>query len=473
MKRSTVAVLAAFASVSMVHASAFSERACHVDGFETPVRCVTIAVPLDYDAPNGAQIAVTAAIVPATTARPAGDPLIVLAGGPGQAATGMAPWLDSAFKPARQTRDIILFDIRGTGLSGRIDCAFSLTATAGAVERGKRDAAECAKRFGAAAMFYSAREVVEDIERFRRALGYAQVSLWGGSFGTRISQHYIRKYGGHVRAAVLDGATPAGESIFVTGSVTGQRALERLFADCARDVSCASAFPNLRTDLDGLLARGEQGGLSFEVPDPRGGQRRAVSIDRDGVVGLVRGALYVGMTRALAPYAIAEGARGDLKPLLALGAATAEWSADTMSLGSMLGIICGEDQAQARKADPAKLSFGFMRDSYFRYFAQACSAWPHRKLPSAMFEPLSSRVSALVISGEADPVTPPASGEAVLRQFATRVHVVIPNGFHTNSSNPCVAGIIASFLNDPKAGGRDHGCVKRAPRPRFITSPNA
>jgi pimeloyl-ACP methyl ester carboxylesterase len=255
--------------------------------------------------------------------------------------------------------------------------------------------------------------------------------------------------------------------------VTGQRALERLFADCARDAACAAAFPNLRADLEALLASGEAGSLKGTAAGPRTGAMSEIAIDRDGVVGLVRGALYVGMTRALAPYAIVAAARGDPKPLVALGAATAEWSADTMSLGAMLGIICGEDQALARKSAPARLSFGFMRDSYFRYFAAACSVWPHRELPAAMFKPLSSSVPALAISGEADPVTPPASGEATLKQFSRRVHVVIPNGFHTNSSNPCVARIIAQFLNDPLAGGRDHSCANRVRAPRFITSPNA
>lgn len=56
------------------------EKSCHIRRFETPVRCVTVDVPRDYDAPKGATLKVTAVIVPATTARPAPDPLIMLAG---------------------------------------------------------------------------------------------------------------------------------------------------------------------------------------------------------------------------------------------------------------------------------------------------------------------------------------------------------------------------------------------------------
>ena len=63
------------------------ESVCHLDGFATPVRCVTLEVPLDYAAPQGESIAIAAAVAPALTARPEPDPLCVFAGGPGQAGT--------------------------------------------------------------------------------------------------------------------------------------------------------------------------------------------------------------------------------------------------------------------------------------------------------------------------------------------------------------------------------------------------
>jgi pimeloyl-ACP methyl ester carboxylesterase len=185
----------------------------------------------------------------------------------------------------------------------------------------------------------------------------------------------------------------------------------------------------------------------------------------------VRGALYSGFTRSVAPYAIEQGAKGNFGPLAALGSATSEWSAETMSLGSMLGILCGEDQARAEGADPADLSYGFMRDGYVRIFRAGCSVWPHRPLPGEMLRAFRSNVPAMAISGAADPVTPPISGEGALKMFGASVHVVIPNGFHTNSSSKCVADLIGSFLADPATGGRDHACVAKIAPQRFIVSP--
>ncbi|MEQ1867551.1 MAG: alpha/beta fold hydrolase, partial [Micropepsaceae bacterium] len=346
------AVLLGLVSVAVgAQAAPFSEARCYVDGFETPVRCVSVAVPLDYARPLGETIKVTAAIVPATTARPQGDPLFVFAGGPGQAATGMGPWLDSAFRPARRERDVVLFDIRGTGLSGAFDCRFSLVSEGDTAGVFKRDAAACAVKVGSKAAFLSSHEIVEDIERFRAALGYAKINLWGGSWGTRVAQHYVRRYGARVRAAVLDGATPADDSIFVSAPRYGQAALERMFADCAKDIACVAAFPNLRANFELILKRAEAGPIMTEIIDPRTGKAQRVLVDRDGAAGFVRGALYAGFTRSVAPYAIEQGAKGNFAPLAALGSTTTEWSVETMSLASMLGSLCGEDQARAPMND--------------------------------------------------------------------------------------------------------------------------
>ncbi len=471
MLRFSTVFLAVVGFTGAAQAAPVAETRCHLDGFETPVRCVSISVPLDYAAPASETIKVTAAIVPATTARPAPDPLFVFAGGPGQAATGMGPWLNSAFAPARRERDIVLFDVRGTGMSGALDCAFTLTPERDGAGALKRDAAACAAKVGPKGAFYSSREIVEDIERFRAAMGYAKINMWGGSFGTRVAQHYTRRYGARVRAVVLDGATPVDDSIFVSAPRYGQAALERMFDDCAKDKACAAAFPTLRADFDAILKRAERAPFSKDIIEPRTGRTQSTFIDRDGAAGFVRGALYAGFTRSVVPYAIAQAAQDNFGPLVALGAATSEWSVETMSLGSMLGILCGEDQTRASREKSADMAFGFTRDSYIRIFAAGCSVWPHRPLPAEMTQAFRSDVPAMAISGAADPVTPPQGGEGALKMFGARVHVVIPNGFHTNSSTKCIADLIGSFLADPAKGGRDHACVAKIPMPRFIVSP--
>jgi pimeloyl-ACP methyl ester carboxylesterase len=466
MIRASVLALAASAATSAAEPRSSS---CHLAGFETPVRCIEIDVPLDYAAPDGRSLTITAAVVPATTATPEPDSLLVLAGGPGQAGTDFGPWLATAFAPARRERNIVLLDFRGTGRSGALNCAAPDPLDGDYAAAVSRSVRVCMNERGDGLELYTHLQVVEDLERVRIALGIDEINLWGGSFGTRIAQHYVRKYGAHVRSVVLDGATPVGESIFVTAPRTAERALERLLADCAADGACSRAFPSLAEDFAELFDRAEAGTLGAAIRRPDTGRPAHVSLDRDAAVGLVRGALYVELTRSLLPLAVTEAARGRLEPLLALGAATGEWATSTMALGFTLGIVCSEDLAQSLRDDPANLTAGFVRDSYFRSFAQLCAEWPTAPLPATMLAPIESNVPALAISGEADPVTPPSLGEATLAQFATRVHAIVPGGFHTNSSSPCVASIMASFLADPHAGGRDHACLaSTALPPRFF-----
>ena len=81
--------------------------------------------------------------------------------------TGYGAWLETAFGPVRRARDVVLLDFRGTGRSGALNCAapdFLAPDYATAAPRAVR---ECAREHGSGVVFYTHREVVEDIERVR------------------------------------------------------------------------------------------------------------------------------------------------------------------------------------------------------------------------------------------------------------------------------------------------------------------
>ncbi len=470
-------------AMSLAGAARTEESACHIDGFETPVRCITFEVPRDYDEPDGETLTLAAVIVPALSARPAPDPLIALAGGPGQAATGLGAVIESAFGRVRRTRDIVLFDIRGTGLSSPLVCEGAPEGilavqvlgesrnSTGPVTQMSQFARECAAKHGKTAAGNSFYEVVQDLEHFRAMMGYERINIWGASFGTRIAQHYVRAHDERVRAVVLDAAGPPGLSAFESVPRTSQAALDRLFADCAEDTACARDFPRLEQAFRDLLARA---GATPEIvtrPDPRTGTPKTYVFDGDSIRGAVFGGLYIELTRSLLPLAIVRAAKSEFGPLLAISATTGSWSSDTMALGSTLSVVCAEDWRQALAAPPSQRSGGFMGDLYFRTFNAACEAWPSEPVPSSMFETFESSAAALAVSGTLDPVTPPDLAEQALAQFKTSVHLVIPGAFHTNAAHPCVARVVAAFIEDPVSGGRDHSCLRDAARPNFVGVP--
>ena len=459
--------------------AATREQPCHVDGVETPATCVTLDVPRDYDRPDGATLALTAVVIHASTARPAPDPLIVLAGGPGQSATSLGGWLAPVLERVRRERDVVLLDARGTGLSEPLDCKISFSSViAGGAARppaslaAMRTAAQdCAHALGDRVLHHSSREVIEDIERLRAALGAERIDLWGGSYGTRIAQHYVRAYGERVRAVVLDAVSPVATSVLVTGAHTPDAALGKLFAECAADSACAATFPDLPAQLARLLAAAREAPLEGPAADPVTGERGTALLDYVTLANTIRVALYGRVSTELLPFAIDAAVRGNLAPLLGIGGAVATDA--SVAFGAQFSMLCAEEWPVATAAGAAARTGELMRDGYYEMFNQACEVWPSEPLPTSMLAPFSSRVPALAVSGDSDPVTPPALAEQALAQFATAVHVIVPHGFHTNSGNACVARIIASFLADPLAGGRDHGCVAATPPLAFNTGPSS
>ena len=118
--------------------------------------------------------------------RPSQGALFVLAGGPGQSATQAFEGDGSACSPAFRTRDLVVFDQRGTGRSGLLRCR--------PLERSNlfdagRAAGRCATRLGARRSHYTSRDSVEDIESLRVALGLDKIAIYG-TYGVKVALGY-------------------------------------------------------------------------------------------------------------------------------------------------------------------------------------------------------------------------------------------------------------------------------------------
>lgn len=463
---------ALFAVERACAAPAAAEKRCYVEDFETPVRCITFDAPRDYDRPADGVVKLTAVIIPASTGRPSPDPLVILAGGPGQSATSLPSGLPALISEVRKTRDIVLFDLRGTGLSEPLICSgaeeFTYIGNAAPIADASTQietfAKTCLASLGERTRNHTSREAVEDLELFRQAMGYSSLNLWGGSFGTRIAQHYVRAYGLHARSVILDAAAPAGRSVLASGSMTPDKSLEMVIKACEQDKACAARFPTFRTDLAAILARAEAQPITGLVADPVTGRRGSFRLDRTSLGNAIRVALYSRMTTALLPFAVTEAARDNWSPILGMMMAAYD---DQLSMGTQFSMLCVEDWMQADALAPAERTGQLMKDGFYSIFSPACAVWPKDELPPEMLKPFKSTVPALTISGAYDPVTPPELGEQTSVQFSNSRHLVLENGFHTNSGSPCVAEIIGRFLQNP-GGPPDKGCDGRMPSLHFF-----
>lgn len=458
----------ALSTLARAETALSEDRACHIDGVETPVRCIGIERPLDPAKPDGERITVRAVIVPSLTATPAADPLIVLAGGPGQGASAYGRLVGLAFDNTRRTRDIILFDQRGTGRSAPLTCdmsAIALTTDSAAITDATR---ACAAVLTTDPRLFTLSIAIDDLDALRGALGLDRLNLWGGSYGTRTAQQYARRYPDRVRSLVLDGAVAPAARLFLTAPRDAEAALGALEADCRADAACNAAFPTLRADAETVLATLERAPAELELPHPVSGTPTRVILTRDMATEAIRGALYVPRRAALLPFAIARARTGDYAPLLAMQADMSAGLIDGMQVGATLSVLCA-DEVSITSPDAARTAgSGFARDSYYRFWSNACAAWPHGAAEPAFSTPVTADVPVLVLSGGIDPVTPPARGAEAAAQFLRAWHLVAPKAGHGVSTIGCAPKLIAAFITAGSGDGLDAACLNDIKRPPFV-----
>jgi pimeloyl-ACP methyl ester carboxylesterase len=445
---------------------------CRLDGLGVEARCGKLRVFEDRDARSGRELELRVAVVPALAASPRPDPLFILVGGPGQAATEAGAPLADALLAVRRRRDIVLVDQRGTGQSHPLTCETDEErplAELLAPESGADKARACHAALDADTTRYATPAAMDDLEDVRAALGYEHINLWGGSYGTRAALVYLRAHPEHVRSVVLDGSAPFALRLPLYVARDAERALGLLYADCERDPDCQRRFPEARRQFSELLDGVGPSGTDVRYQHPRSAEAESVHIDRAGLAGVVRNSLYVPQLGALLPLAIERAIHGDFGSFVA--AADAFARGVHISTGMFLSIVCAEDVPRFDAGEAEALTRGtFLGGEWLADMRAECDAWPAAQLPESYFEPVRSDTPALLLSGNIDPVTPPSWGEQVARDLSRSRHIVVPGGGHGTSTLGCVPNLIAEFLETPAPGELDAACVERLARPAFFTS---
>ncbi|HSN70143.1 MAG TPA: alpha/beta hydrolase, partial [Steroidobacteraceae bacterium] len=370
--------------------------------------CGRLSVPEDRADPSGRQIELRVAVVRAGSRDPAQTPLFVLAGGPGQAATEFYAAYAPAFRWVQRARDIVLVDQRGTGGSSALRCPEDTDLSTPAVfdPTELRDrAASCLAELAGDPRHYTTSVAVRDLDTVREALGYGQIDLYGVSYGTRVAQHYLRRFPGQVRAMVLDGAVPPE---VVLGPDTGpeaQRALDAILARCVADPRCSAAFPNVHSDFVELVDRLRQAPLDLSVPDPTTAEPIALRFDAQQLGAALRILSYSDETAALLPLLINEAAdRGYAEPLAAQYLMVARRLGGQLAEGMHNAVVCTED---VPFIDPGAATRPAITDAYLgtlqlEGLAAICSVWPRGELDDDLRSPLTIEVPLLLLSGEFD-----------------------------------------------------------------------
>lgn len=417
------------------------------DGITMPAECATLEVAENRADPGGRRITLSIAKVAAFRGSSL-PPLVFIAGGPGQSALESFPQVAAAFGEVRKTRDILLVDQRGTGGSNPLQCAplqdAEMTMDFDAAQA-RSEAARCAESLDADLRFYTTLDAVQDLEEVRAALGAEQLALYGISYGTRVAQEYLRRHPERVEKIILDGVVAAGEALGPRIGADAQAALEIMFERCAANTECAARFPDLRRRFSAFRARLERKPVTVEIRDPFTFETAEITLNWLRVAGLLRMYSYLPESVALLPLLLHQAETGDWQALAGSVLTLERQNENLLYIGMHNSVVCSEDAPflAAAAEEP-----GYLGTVMTEFIAAMCEAWPQRELPKDMREPVVSGVPALLLSGEADPVTPPRNAEQVAEHLANSLHLVAPGQGHGVAWRGCAPRLVAEFLAD-------------------------
>ena len=436
-----------------------------------PARCGTLEVPEDPAKPEGRKISLRVAVLPSENPKTQPDPVFVLAGGPGQSITETYPRIAPAFERLNRERDIVLVDQRGTGGSGLLACpkigrpdrdTELLPAESG------RIAGECARSLKADLARYGTRDFVRDLEAVRSALGYDKVNLIGFSYGTRAALAYARAHPDRARTMVLDGVAPFQMIVGADFDRDSEMALGVLFQRCAAEAACLARYPHLEKEFRDLVTRLDRKPEKVRARHPITGETVDLTVDGDAVRQVVLAFLYQPETAALLPPLIRQAQEGDLAPMAAQGIlATADIQAG-MSRPLQLSVLCSEDVPLYADPPPGAPST-FLGSGAREAFRTLCAEWPRAPLDPTFHESPPIEVPTLLLSGEADPVTPPRWADLAAASLPASRRIAIPGQGHGVLIRGCLPRVVAEFVKRGSTDGLDVSCVERMrPAPIFL-----
>jgi pimeloyl-ACP methyl ester carboxylesterase len=473
----TAATLAACGSQSEVSsASTLPLKECRVPGVDTAVKCGNFDVIENRDTKVGRKITLNLVVYPASARVKEPDPIFVFAGGPGQAATDVIAAVTPQLSGLTTKRDIVFIDQRGTGKSNPLNCKFANDSDDSPDPAARRAATlklvgDCRDTLAQRADLtqYGTTAAMMDYDEVRAALGYEKINLWGGSYGTRTAQEYLRRYPERVRTMVIDGVASPSMALPATFARDAGASLEAAFKACDAQPNCAKSYPDFRTGFSALLDRLEKKPEKLSLRDPLTNLSRDVTVSRQSLATQVFSLLYAPQLVAILPEAIKQASAGNFAPLYAASGGFVDFAEDKIAFGMRLSVSCNEDvpriDAAAQEAAEQERPFQTM---FIREFATACENWPKGKIPADFHTPVKSDKPVMILSGGLDPVTPPIFGDEVKKNFSNSVHFIAPQIGHGVSQHGCGPKLLKQFIEKASVEGLEGECLKRLPRPTYF-----
>ncbi len=435
------------------------------------LQCGFVEVPEDHADPAGPTIKLAVAIFRAQSESSKPDPIIFLSGGPGEKTVASSYALATHLAAFNAERDLIFFDQRGVGSSQpALECPEFVNALFETLDESDLSLAQqnvfeavlsCKDRLvdeGHNLAAFTTAQNAADVEDIRVALGYEQINLFGGSYGSLLAQAVMRDFPEHIRSVVIDSTVPMEKSLLIDIPTTAVNATLHLMDSCAADEACNRAFPDLENVLYDLVEELNAEPVPVTLVNPLDGQSHAALMSGDMIFGNLVYFLYQTPIIPTLPQAIYNVANADYDLMIQLSSRKLA-AYDALSRGMSFSVLCTDDliertpqdYLEIRAAMPPALAGNTDPEDIIEYgFFGICENWPVEKADPAVRQPVVSEIPTLILGGEFDPVTPPEYGRMVAEHLNNSYFFDFPSvGHSVVIANECARSITWAFLTDP------------------------
>ncbi|MFI8259714.1 alpha/beta fold hydrolase [Streptomyces sp. NPDC085665] len=440
-------------------------------------RCGHLEVPENRSRPGSRTIKLAVAVIPAAKpAKPAQDPLVFMAGGPGGDTFDDIPFLIES--GLNKDRDLILMAQRGNLYDQpNLACPEIDRFNAQSVGLGYdakqaqqlmlKAVKECRDRLTAAGVdlgAYNSTENAADFADLRTALHIPRWNVYGYSYGSDLALTYLRLHPEGIRAVALDSVTPPQSAVLPWGWPSAAEGIDNIFAACAAEPACKSRYPDLPRTLTEQVRKLEAHPLTLNVPPPGGGKPVKVVLDGGALLNLI--VAFTPRPKDL-PAALDELSRGNPQRFAQARAAGSVQNTGAFAHGLTNSVACSEWAPGAAEPDVLKAgraAFPGWPDTVLAQVPQlpfqypACRIWNVPDRASVQRVATVSSVPALLISGTFDVKTGASWAKGVARGLSRSTSVEIPGiGHWVVPQSTCAQRVLASFLARPTAP--DTACV--------------
>jgi pimeloyl-ACP methyl ester carboxylesterase len=448
------------------------------------VTCGVVAVPADREANTGSTIRLAVAIFHSTSRSPAQDPVLYLHNNPGGSSSTASAlqWAAINFEnfvlPILEKRDLIVFDLRGSGLSvPNLDCPEAITVyrrdSRGDLTVVQRRAAymqaleTCRSRlasYGINPAHYTTQASAADAKDIIQALGFEQVNLFGAAYGALLGQNILRDSPDLIRSAVFDSPIPLEINYYNEAAARYDRALIALFETCAADPTCAANYPDLETVYETLTSSLDESPVAVTIQGEPGNPDYEKMVDGSTLSSTLISAMNASFYTSNLPKLIFDLSQGNIeesRAFIQAALSIGPVGALDLSAGMRFAADCHEQiyattpeelmESQATHPRTQALGEQAILGNGETLFA-LCDVWDAAPFDPNNQQPITADTPALILAGQIDPITSAYYGKSLTESLPNSYLLEVPGAGHTPSLDQrltCPFSQVLGFLDLP------------------------